>query len=93
MEYWEFNLYLKGYETVLFNKEIDSMTLAYNSGMFSRETKSKPKSLTHYLRKIRKAYNRVGGSEKPVDNKEAQRIHDRIEELKKLKEVENDGES
>ena len=39
MELWEFNLYLKGYRESIYIKQIDLMTLAYNTGMFSHETK------------------------------------------------------
>lgn len=85
MEYWEFMLYIKGYQDVYFNEQMNLMKLAYNSGMFSRETKSKPKSLHYYLSKIERAFNKNNYSDVPVDVEEAKRIHDKIQKLKEMR--------
>ena len=54
MEYWEFNFYLYGYREKLYLDDVNLMKLAYNTGMLSRESKHKPKSLESYLDKIDK---------------------------------------
>ena len=56
MEYWEFNFYLKGYRERFYNEQVNIMKLAYNTGMLSRESKRKPKSLESYLDKIDKQF-------------------------------------
>lgn len=83
MEFWEFNLYVKGYKEVYYNEQMNLMTLAYNTGMFSRETKHKPKPLEYYTNQIEKLFHGDRDKHKPVDVKFAKEIEKEIEKLKK----------
>ena len=58
MTFSDFNLYCKGYKEVLYSRQVDLMALAYNSGMFSHESKHKPKSLEHYINQIDKQFHK-----------------------------------
>lgn len=82
MEYWEFNFYLKGYREHFYKQEVDLMKLAYNTGMLSRETKHKPKSLEHYLEKIDKKYHGNPYRNAPVDVKKSREIYEKIQKMK-----------
>lgn len=83
MHYWEFMLYLEGYKETFYNEQMNIMKLSYYTGMFSKETKSRPKSLNYYLKQIDKAFNKDKGVEKPVDVKKSWEIYHKIEELKR----------
>ena len=83
MEYWEFNFYLLGYKEKYYVDEVNMMKLAYNTGMFSHETKHKPKSLESYVDKIDRAYHKGKYRDVPVDIEKSRNIYDKIEELKK----------
>ncbi len=91
MEYWEFNFYMKGYREKLYHDDINIMKLAYNTGMLSRESKKKPKSLEHYLNEIDKAYHKGMYKDVPVDKEKSKSIYKKIQELKE-KEVMDSGE-
>ena len=82
MEYWEFNFYMKGYREKMYHDDINIMKLAYNTGMLSRETKKKPKSLEHYLNEIDKAYHKGMYRDVPVDKEKSKSIYQKIQELK-----------
>lgn len=83
MELWEFNFYVKGYKDVFFNEQMNIMKLAYNSGMFSRESKSKPKPLGYYLNKIEKSFYKNEYKNVKVDKEKSMEIYRTIERLKK----------
>ena len=82
MELWEFNFYCKGYRETFYNEQMNLMKLSYQTGMFSRESKQKPKSLEYYLNEIDKQFHGGKYRNKPVDKKLSQSIHDKIQELK-----------
>lgn len=82
MELWEFNLYAKGYREVYFNEQMNLMKLAYQTGMFSRESKHKPKPLEKYLHEIDKKFHGEQYRNVPVDKKLSQNIHSKIQKLK-----------
>ena len=82
MEYWEFILYLKGHREVLYTEQVNLMTLAYNTGMLSRESKHKPKSLEHYLDKIDKKFHGKEYRNAPVDRNKSMEIAKQIEKLR-----------
>lgn len=88
MELWEFNFYCKGYKEVFFNEQMNLMKLAYTTGMFSRESKNKPKPLESYLDKIDKQFHGNKYKNAPVDKKLSQSIHDKIQRLKEMKQYE-----
>ena len=82
MELWEFNFYCKGYKEVFYNEQMNLMKLAYQTGMFSRESKQKPKSLEYYLNEIDKQFHGSKYKTTPVDTKLSRKIHDKIQKLK-----------
>ena len=81
-------MYLKGYRESIYLKQIDLMTLAYNTGMFSHETKHKPKSLESYLKKIDLQFHGNPYRDVPVDVKKAREIEEKINKLKEKKQYE-----
>ena len=89
MEYWEFNFYLKGYRERFYNEQVNIMKLAYNTGMLSRESKRKPKSLESYLDKIDKQFHGTKYKDVPVDTKKSREIYEKIQKLKEKEMVEN----
>ena len=89
MEYWEFNFYLKGYRERFYNEQVNIMKLAYNTGMLSRESKRKPKSLESYLDKIDKKYHGNRYRDVPVDKEKSRKIYEEIQKLKEKEMVEN----
>ena len=89
MEYWEFNFYLKGYKENFYNEQVNLMKLAYNTGMLSRESKHKPKSLEHYLDKIDRQFHGNKYKDIPVDVEKSRKIYEEIERLKEKEMVEN----
>ena len=89
MEYWEFNFYLKGYRERFYNEQVNIMKLAYNTGMLSRESKRKPKSLESYLDKIDKKYHGNRYRDVPVDTEKSRKIYEEIQKLKEKEMVEN----
>lgn len=89
MEYWEFNFYLKGYKENFYNEQVNLMKLAYNTGMLSRESKHKPKSLEYYLDKIDKQFHGNKYRDVPVDTKKSREIYEEIQKLKEKEMVEN----
>lgn len=58
------------------------MTLAYNTGMLSRESKRKPKSLEYFLDKIDKHFHGNKYKNVPVDTKKSREILEQIEKRK-----------
>lgn len=82
MEYWEFNFYLKGYKERFYNEQVNLMKLAYNTGMLSRESKHKPKSLESYLDKIDKQFHGNKYKNVPVDKEKSRKIYNEIQRLK-----------
>lgn len=89
MEYWEFNFYLYGYREKLYLDDVNLMKLAYNTGMLSRESKHKPKSLESYLDKIDKKYHGNRYRDVPVDKEKSRKIYEEIQKLKEKEMVEN----
>ena len=83
MEFWEFNLYVKGYKEVFYNEQMNLMKQSYYTGMFSKDTKNRPKSLEYYLNQIEKQFRKDEYKNKPVDTDLSKSIHKRIQELKK----------
>ena len=67
------------------------MKLAYNTGMLSRESKRKPKSLESYLDKIDKQFHGNKYKNAPVDTNKSRDIYNKIQKLKE-KEMVDDGE-
>lgn len=57
------------------------MKTAYYTGMFSKETKQKPKSLEYYLNEIDKQFH-PQNFDRPVDVELSMSIHDKIQALK-----------
>ena len=82
-------MYLKGYRESIYLKQVDLMTLAYNTGMLSRESKHKPKSLESYLDKIDKKYHGNRYRDVPVDTEKSRKIYEEIQKLKEKEMVEN----
>ena len=82
-------MYLKGYRESIYLKQVDLMTLAYNTGMLSRESKRKPKSLESYLDKIDKQFHGNKYKNVPVDTKKSREIYEKIQKLKEKEMVEN----
>lgn len=64
------------------------MKLAYITGMFSRESKNKPKPLEMYLNKIDKQFHGNKYKDVPVDKNLSMSIHDKIQKLKEMKQYE-----
>ena len=91
MEYWEFNFYLKGYRERLYHEEVQLMKQSYNTGMLSRESKRKPKSLEYYINQIDREFHKVDYRNTPVDTQKSRKIYEEITKLKQ-KEMMNDGE-
>ena len=71
-----------------FNEQMNLMKLAYTTGMFSRESKNKPKPLEKYLNEIDKKFHGNKYKDVPVDRKLSQSIHDKIQKLKEMKRYE-----
>lgn len=88
MELWEFNLYCKGYNEVYYNEQMNIMKLAYTTGMFSRESKHKPKPLETYLNKIDKQFHKDRYKDIPVDRNKSKKIEERINKLKEVEHYE-----
>ena len=89
MEYWEFNFYLLGCRERYYLNDVNLMKLAYNTGMLSRESKHKPKSLESYLDKIDKKYHGNRYRDVPVDTKKSREIYEKIQKMKEKEMVEN----
>ena len=86
MEFWEFNLYCKGYKEVYYQDEVNMIKLAYTTGMFSRESKKKPKSLESYIHKIDKEFHKSKYRDVPVDVEKSKEIERKIQRLKEMRE-------
>lgn len=84
MELWEFNLYCKGYQEVFYNEQMNLMKLAYNTGMFSRESKQRPKPLETYLNKIDKHFHKNDYKNVKVDVEKSKNIYEKIQKLKEV---------
>ena len=82
MELWEFNFYCKGYRETFYNEQMNLMKLSYQTGMFSRESKQKPKPLEYYLKDIEKQFHGDKYKDVPVDKELSRSIHDKIQKLK-----------
>ena len=82
MEYWEFNFYLLGCKERYFVNDMNMMRLAYNTGMLSRESKRKPKSLESYLNEIDRQYHGNQYRDAPVDKEKSRKIYEEIQRLK-----------
>lgn len=83
MELWEFRYYLEGLEDKYYRDDINIMKTGYYSGMFSRETKRKPKSLNSYINDIKREYGKLENKDVPVDVDKSREIHETIEALKR----------
>lgn len=81
MRLWEFNAYLRGYQEVYHNEQINLMKQSYYTGMFSNNDIKKIKSLDYYINKIDQAFNKT--STKEVNVKKSREIHKTIEMLKR----------
>lgn len=84
MEYWEFNLYCKGYREVFYNEQMNIMKQSYYTGMFSRESKQKPKPLDKYMNDIDKQFHPNKYRNTKVDVEKAKAIHSKIQQLKEV---------
>ena len=82
LEYWELLLYTEGYREKLYNEQCNVIKTAYYTGMFSRESKQKPKSLSYYLDQLDKQFHKKE-VDKPVDVDLSRSIHDKIQQLKR----------
>ena len=89
MEYWEFNFYLKGYRERFYNEQVNIMKLAYNTGMLSRESKRKPKSLESYLDKIDKQFHGNKYKNVPVDTKTSRELYEKLQKSHEKEMVDN----
>lgn len=79
MHLWEFNHYVKGYEEVLVRNARDLVTVAYHTAAFTN-SKKRPKSLKHYLDKI-KSSSDVRKINDVVDTQKSKGIMSKISQL------------